>query len=164
MLSPYLRTQLRGLSWGLVAVASLHAFVEHVGHPAPCAGPSMLPTLEVEGDAVWVDARCRRGRGVRVGDVVSARHPADPREAISKRVLGLPGDFVLRDTPNSATSFMIQVPDGHCWLAGDNLPWSRDSRDYGPVPLALIRGRVAARVWPPRRAKWIGSTLEEAEG
>jgi inner membrane protease subunit 1 len=39
-----------------------------------------------------------------------------------------------------------QVPQGHCWVCGDNLPASRDSRIYGPLPMALIRGKVVA-VW-----------------
>jgi Signal peptidase, peptidase S26 len=38
-----------------------------------------------------------------------------------------------------------QVPRGHVWLQGDNLLLSRDSREYGPVPLALLRGRVIAQ-------------------
>lgn len=50
-----------------------------------------------------------------------------------------------------------KVPQGHCYIIGDNLKWSRDSRDYGPLPLALIRGKVIAKVdassgWNP--LKW----------
>lgn len=40
----------------------------------------------------------------------------------------------------------LQVPPGHVWLQGDNLVLSRDSREYGPVPLALMKGRVVAQV------------------
>jgi len=39
-----------------------------------------------------------------------------------------------------------QVPPGHIWLEGDNLIVSRDSREYGPLPLALVRGRAVAQV------------------
>jgi inner membrane protease subunit 1 len=56
-----------------------------------------------------------------------------------------------------------QIPDGHCWLAGDNAPWSRDSRDYGPLPLGLIRGKTVARIWPLPRIGWIKNTLREAQ-
>uniref|UniRef100_A0A4W5N872 Peptidase S26 domain-containing protein n=1 Tax=Hucho hucho TaxID=62062 RepID=A0A4W5N872_9TELE len=38
------------------------------------------------------------------------------------------------------------VPKGHVWLEGDNLSNSADSRSYGPVPYALIRGRVCLKV------------------
>ena len=53
-----------------------------------------------------------------------------------------------------------QIPEGHCWIAGDNAPASRDSRDYGPIPLALVKGKVIARIWPPNQFKWITNGLE----
>jgi mitochondrial inner membrane protease subunit 1 len=34
------------------------------------------------------------------------------------------------------------VSQGHVWLQGDNLNNSTDSRSYGAVLLALVRGRV----------------------
>ncbi len=39
-----------------------------------------------------------------------------------------------------------QVPEGHLWIEGDNGPNSRDSRSYGPVPVALVEGRAVGRV------------------
>lgn len=56
---------------------------------------------------------------------------------------------------------MVQVPRGHCWVHGDNLDNSRDSRHYGPVPLGLIKGKVVARVWPD--PKWFESGLRPAQ-
>lgn len=41
---------------------------------------------------------------------------------------------------------VFQVPKGHVWLEGDNLRNSSDSRSYGPIPYALIRGRVCLKV------------------
>ncbi len=41
---------------------------------------------------------------------------------------------------------MLQVPAGHVWVQGDNLAHSLDSRVYGPVPLALVKGRVVCQV------------------
>lgn len=38
------------------------------------------------------------------------------------------------------------MPEGHCWVVGDNLPSSLDSRDHGPIPLALIRGKAVLRI------------------
>jgi len=146
-----------------------HLLVSHVGSVMNTLGPSMLPTLNVSGDWVYISKLHRRGLNVRVGDVVSVKHPLFPEASASKRVLGMPGDYVLRDSPRDEDgksrgrmSRMIQVPEGHCWLAGDNLPQSRDSRDYGPLPLALIKGKVVARVWPPRQIKWMENTLEPA--
>lgn len=44
------------------------------------------------------------------------------------------------------------VPDGHCFVLGDNRDRAQDSRSYGPVPLADLVGRVE-RVWWPRWEK-----------
>ena len=41
---------------------------------------------------------------------------------------------------------MFKIPKGHVWLQGDNTVNSIDSRDYGPVPEATLKGRVIARV------------------
>lgn len=43
---------------------------------------------------------------------------------------------------------LVTVPRGHVWLQGDNQSISRDSREYGPVPLALLRGRAMCAVRP----------------
>lgn len=43
------------------------------------------------------------------------------------------------------------------WLQGDNTRNSNDSRVYGAVPCALLRGRVVARVWPLDTAGWTPS-------
>ncbi|MCJ1462601.1 hypothetical protein MMC07_001203 [Pseudocyphellaria aurata] len=130
-----------------------------------------MPTLSVRGDSVLVAKHYRRGRGVRVGDVVQIKHPVpDGRgHGAIKRIVGMEGDFVLRGKPAGVRGEeeedeeprMIQVPEGHCWLLGDNLPESRDSREYGPVPLALIAGKVIAKVLPFRERKWITNGLEE---
>lgn len=119
----------------------------------------MLPNLNVRGDWLYVSKLYRRGRGIEVGDLVTIKHPMFPGIGASKRILGMPGDFVLRDTPGTG-QIMIQIPEGHCWLAGDNLPDSRDSRDYGPLPLALIKGKVIAKILPFAERKWMENTLQ----
>ena len=52
----------------------------------------------------------------------------------------------LRDFPR------MTVPNGHCFVLGDNRNRSLDSRSFGPVRLADILGRVD-RVWYPRWEK-----------
>lgn len=54
----------------------------------------------------------------------------------------------------------MQVPEGHVWTTGDNLPHSTDSRHYGAVPMALIRGKIIARVAPWRRRGWIENPFD----
>ncbi|KAI9738001.1 MAG: hypothetical protein M1834_009371 [Cirrosporium novae-zelandiae] len=131
-------------------------------------GPSMLPTISVSGDWVIVSRLHAKGKGVQRGDLVSAWTPMRHSDGPAlKRVIGLPGDFVCKDRPAAgdvgSDGLMIQVPEGHCWIAGDNLPYSRDSRHYGPVPLALIRGKVIAKIFPWSERKWFHNGLQPPE-
>ena len=93
----------------------LHFILAHVGTVTMTGGPSMLPTLTVEGDAVMISKYYRRGRGVKVGDVVSFSHPVDPEIGALKRLVALPGDFVMTGENNSrGEGLMIQV--GSKWI------------------------------------------------
>lgn len=120
-------------------------------------GISMLPTLSADGAAVLISKYYRRGRGVEIGDLVSYAHPLKPGYQAIKRVVGLEGDFVARDSPHKGSGAMIQIPRGHCYVVGDNLEHSRDSRMFGPLPLNLIKGKVVCGFgrlfgwfpWPP---------------
>lgn len=53
-----------------------------------------------------------------------------------------------------------QVPQGHCWVVGDNFPYSRDSRMFGPLPLAMIKGKVIGKVLPWSERRWIEEGLQ----
>ena len=130
----------------------------------------MLPTLNARGDVVLLFPGPVRAGALRLGDIVVARSPVNPRHTVCKRVAGLPGGRVdpwaaaaglggggrhaARAPPitSSSASTSIPIPAGHVWLQGDNAANSTDSRAYGPVPLALVRGVVVWRVWPPGRA------------
>ena len=146
------------LFWGFLTT---HLILEHIASIRVCHGPSMLPTLNLTGDAVLILRWYRRGHAVKPGDLVSFVHPMHRHERAIKRVIGMPGDWVLRDTPGQGEGVLVQVPQGHCWVVGDNLGWSRDSRHYGPLPLALVRGRVVARLWPGGR--WFGVEMKDLE-
>lgn len=49
---------------------------------------------------------------MKVGDVIAFNSVVDPDERVIKRVLGMEGDLVLRDTPGSGSESMIQVRFG----------------------------------------------------
>jgi nickel-type superoxide dismutase maturation protease len=93
-------------------------------------GASMQPTY-FHGERVIVDRRAYRRRPPAPGDVVVLRDPEEPARHLVKRVAGPPpGAEPRRDA---------------VYVLGDNPDESRDSRDFGPVPLALIIGRVRLR-------------------
>ncbi|KAH8705400.1 putative mitochondrial inner membrane protease subunit 1 [Talaromyces proteolyticus] len=142
-------------------------FWEHFYTIQQSEGPSMYPTLNVRGDWLLTSRRYEHGKDIRVGDVVRYHHPSFLGVNGAKRVLGLPGDFVCKDpafsTDVGAENEMIQVPEGHVFVVGDNLPWSRDSRNYGPLPMGLINGKIVARVWPPSKMQWVQNSLEPVD-
>ena len=86
-----------------------HLILEFGFAPVRTWGASMLPTLEVIDDWVIISKQFRRGRGIEVGDIISFDSVATPGEGVIKRVLGLEGDYVLRNSPGTNNSDMIQV-------------------------------------------------------
>jgi nickel-type superoxide dismutase maturation protease len=87
---------------------------------------SMEPALR-PGDWLLVRRTCR----IRAGQIVLARHPGRPDMLIVKRA--------------------ARQVDGGWWLVSDNpAAGAVDSRRFGPVPAALIVGRVLLRYWRPR--------------
>lgn len=69
----------------------------------------MLPTFEVVGEYMLISKLHRFGRGVSVGDIVTYNIPVSEDAVGVKRVLGMPGDYVLMETPGHGTGGMIQV-------------------------------------------------------
>jgi inner membrane protease subunit 1 len=91
----------------------------------------MVPTL-LPGDRllVW------RGLGpmrppIREGDLVAVVDPRDPDRVMVKRVVGFAGTAVT--------------------VQGDNEAASTDSRHFGSVSAAALRGRVIYRYLPEKR-------------
>lgn len=176
-------TQLPGTSKTFLKFAfAFHITTTYIGFLGPTSGISMVPTIPSSFTSrPWIlySSLHRRGRNIRVGDVITYTHPLFPHQKGCKRVIGMPGDFVSVVSPAredgdvekdadegdwaSVKEKVIQVPEGHCWLAGDNLEWSRDSRLFGPLPLGLVRAKVIAVVRPWESAKWLGSERDVVE-
>ena len=110
-----------------------------------------------------------------IGDIIVWKNPNNSGQAMSvKRIIGLEGDEIRRfgehvylyvDDPNwgiaddpscqdydpdgtMSMSRTVVVPKGHVWVEGDNPPFSKDSRHYGPLPKEWLRGRIISRIWP----------------
>ncbi|EGN92086.1 hypothetical protein SERLA73DRAFT_26797, partial [Serpula lacrymans var. lacrymans S7.3] len=129
---------------------AVHLFQEYVGSPCWMEGPSMLPTLAASGQVVFERMVPHRLLSDRIsrGDLVTFRSPINPSRIVCKRLIGLPGDVICVDPSGlkAPSTEHVIIPKGHVWLAGDNAAVSTDSRDYGPVSMALIRGRITAIV------------------
>jgi signal peptidase I len=117
----------------------------------------MSPLIREDGNVVLVDKITPRFTGWKKGDIVVAAVPTDGH-LVLKRICGMPGEAVPVDRLGKRT---ITVPQGSTWLLGDNRGASLDSRNYGPVPMALIQGRVAAVVWPPSDFRFLERSTPE---
>lgn len=126
-----------------------HLFLKYVADIREAGGPSMLPTLSMVEYILQEKIRHEFWpQTLKRGDLVTYISPLTPTVLVCKRIIGLPGDTVLADpttlVPGSRDidhNVHATVPAGHVWVQGDNAQGSRDSRDYGPVPISLIRGR-----------------------
>ncbi|CAH0520762.1 unnamed protein product [Peronospora belbahrii] len=156
-----------------------------VGDTIKCVGPSMLPTLNRDGDIVLLDKFTPRLWKLQPGEVVIAKSMSNPRQSVCKRIIAQEGETVcvrprysssvvefhkerwlnfvvtsweltgFDDCFFASSYFVLQIPKGHVWLEGDNKHDSHDSRYYGPVPCALVQGRVVMRIWPLNQLKWM---------
>ena len=59
----------------------------------------------------------------------------------------------LAGPPHNKTSndfARITVPEHHCFVLGDNRNLSYDSRNFGPIPLATLKGKADYLYWPAK--------------
>jgi signal peptidase I len=138
---------------------------------------SMSPYLH-RGDRILVNKAHWRAQQIQRHDVVVFRAPDHPEHIYVKRLVGLPGEEVTieggsikingnpvaepgappaqpkpedadrREKPDDGREQGLVIPQGMCYVLGDNRGNSHDSREFGPVPLATILG-VAEYVYLP---------------
>ena len=97
-------------------------------------GDSMLPTLG-PGDRVLALRPLASRARLRPGDLVALADPRQPERIVVKRL-------AARATTGHTSKFTV---------LGDNLGHSTDSRHFGPVGAAALRGRIVYRYAPEAR-------------
>jgi signal peptidase I len=144
---------------GAAGIAAL-LFRRYVGFVIRVHAHSMWPTLR-SGQLVFTRS-VLHGRAIRHGDIAVVKS-AELRQRVVKRVLGLPGDRLVfgpggmvRNGDQLTEPYVVHggraggswlVPEGHCFLLGDNRAASSDSRSWKQpfAPLEAVVGRVWAR-------------------
>jgi len=141
-------------------------------------GSSMEATLHNE-ERVLVNKFIYRFRKPEHGEVIVFAYPKGPERDFIKRVVAVAGDTVeMRDGkvyvngvlfPEVSTVRMtnqdmepVVVEADSVWVLGDNRNNSEDSRYFGVVPLANIRGPAFARIWPLTRISGLTNPVDQA--
>jgi signal peptidase I len=165
----------------LVVAAVIFLAVNLVTARIRVEGSSMEPTLH-DAELVVVNRLAYRWGGPQRGDIVVFRFPLEPDRRFIKRIIGLPGEYVvIRDgqvivdgvpltepyiaaAPRYSGEWDIQP--GQVFVLGDNRNNSSDSQTWGPLPLAQVIGKAVIVYWPPPEMGLIPHTsdLVQASG
>lgn len=101
-LSRFLCREQRNFHFALYIAGTICALklgAEHLLEIEGCDGPSMIPTLHRYGDSLIISKLHKYGRGIQVGDIIVYKQPQFSQIRSTKRVLGMPGDYVVTDVP-----------------------------------------------------------------
>ena len=124
--------------------------------PVRVEGTAMMPTLK-NGDRIFVD---RNVNNLKRGDIIVFRFPKNHEQSFVKRIVGLPNESIeirqgqifingkILEEPYASEEYnqvkntrnVVQIPDGHYFVMGDNRDNSYDSRGWGTLPKELIYG------------------------
>ena len=148
----------------LVLAVVLYFGINAVSARVRVDGFSMRPTLQ-DGEYILVSKLAYKLGEPQRGDIVVFIFPVNPEEDLIKRVIGLPGDTisvqggvlsingVAMDEPYisapPAYDGTWQVAPGELFVLGDNRNDSRDSHQWGLLPIENVIGRAVVIYWPP---------------
>jgi signal peptidase I len=149
--------------------------------PYKMATGSMLPTLQKD-DCLMTNPRAYHSQAPKRGDLIIFKYPQDPTKLFVMRVIALEGETVeiknkqvfidgqpleepykthedAATDPTRDNFGPLKVPAGHCFVLGDNRDNSYDSRFWGALPLANVKGQALYIYWAKDK-KRIGQTLK----
>lgn len=161
----------------LVLAVVLYFGINAVSARVRVDGFSMRPTLQ-DGEYILINKLAYKlGEPMR-GDIVVFVFPVNPEEDLIKRIIGLPGDTitvqdgvlsingVVMDEPyiNAPPAYdgTWQVAQGELFVLGDNRNDSRDSHQWGLLPVGNVIGRAVLIYWPPEEWQVIRHTTQVA--
>lgn len=152
-----------------VAIAFIFALLirQFLFTPVTVSGQSMDPTFENNQRVV-----ISKLNSIHHSDIIVFQSPISD-EYFIKRVIGLPGDYVVmkddhlfvngveQEEPYTrenkdklfegmrlTENFEVHVPDEHYFVLGDNRHNSRDSRELGAIEKDAVVGKVSFRIYP----------------
>lgn len=130
-------------------------------------GFSMNPTLE-NGEYILINKLAYKIGDPARGDIIVFEFPDDTSQDLIKRVIGLPGETVtIQDGQVSINGLLLEEPyiaappfysntwvvdEGHLFVLGDNRNESKDSHEWGLLPMENVIGKAVLIYWPP--PKW----------
>ncbi|HSJ88356.1 MAG TPA: signal peptidase I [Anaerolineales bacterium] len=149
----------------LVLAVVLYFGINAVSARVRVDGFSMRPTLQ-DGEYILVNKLAYKLGTPQRGDIVVFIFPVNPEEDLIKRVIGLPGDTisvqggVLSINGVAMNEPYINAPPAYegtwtvspdeLFVLGDNRNDSRDSHQWGLLPIKNVIGRAVVIYWPPK--------------
>ena len=159
----------------LVLAVVLYFGINAVSARVRVDGFSMRPTLQ-DGEYILVNKLAYKTGEPHRGDIVVFIFPVDPQEDLIKRVIGLPGETVaihngivsvngiplaepyIASPPAYDDEWVI--PEDQLFVLGDNRNDSRDSHQWGFLPIENVIGRAVLIYWPPEEWQVINHDLQ----
>jgi len=151
----------------LVLAVVLYFGINAVSARVRVDGFSMNPSLE-NGEYILVNKLAYQIGEPARGDIVVFSFPLDPNQDLIKRVIGLPGESVsIQDGKVTVNDIPLTEPyiaappiyngtwvvaEGQLFVLGDNRNESKDSHEWGLLPMENIIGKAVLIYWPP--PKW----------
>lgn len=148
----------------LVLAVVLYFGINAVSARVRVDGFSMRPTLQ-DGEYILINKLAYKFSEPVRGDIVVFKFPVNPEEDLIKRIIGIPGDTVnIQDGVLNVNGVVVdepyinappayngtwQVPEGQLFVLGDNRNDSRDSHQWGLLPIENVIGRAVLIYWPP---------------